>query len=371
MTMTLLARSRSQAPALLRRSPRGRRLQPRSLSVVTALLVVLCCSSAADARRPRLEVALQVSSTPPGALVSVHRTATPDETGPRTVAGTTPLTTTLDLGEERRVWLELERRGFQPEMVEIGPESSSVHVELTPVGDAVVAEPSEGGPLRIAVLEPELAVIRRGFAKESVDEEASRALGSALAAAVRGILAERGAELVADHAGVAPKALWRDARTAMTMVDPVRLPYLSEAPRLETRSGRNAAAAVGAELGADALLLVTGKENLETGGMKAGKVGLSVAGTAASYGSAQSAASARGDSFFVYNVFVPTFAQGLVVQALLVDVASGEVRWLDGGLWRPASPDDSESLTAVAADLLAGLEPVANMPEPSASKETP
>ena len=370
MPMTLV-RSPAQAPAPLRPLPRGRGLQPRPPSVLAALLVALCCSGAADARRPRLEVALQVGSTPPGALVSVHRTATPAESGPRTVAGTTPLATTLDLGEERRLWLELERRGFRPQMVEIGPESSSLHVELTPVVGEVAGAPSKGGPLRIAVLEPELTVIRRGFAHESVDEEASRALGLALAAAVRGILAERGAELVADHAGVAPKALWRDARTAMRMLDPVRLPYLSEAPRLETRSGRNAAAAVGDQIGADALLLVTGKENLETGGMKVGKVGLSVAGTAASYGSAHSAASARGDSFFVYNVFVPTFAQGLVVQALLVDVASGEVRWLDGGLWRPVSPADTESLTALAADLLAGLEPVANEPEPSTPKETP
>jgi hypothetical protein len=141
----------------------------------------------------------------------------------------------------------------------------------------------------------------------------------------------------------------------MELLDPIRLPYLSEAPCLETRSGREAARKLGERAGADALLVISGRQTVETGGMKVGKVALFAAGTAASYGAAYSAAMARGDSFFVYPVYVPAFAQGLLLQAALVRSGSGEVVWVNRGVWPAVEPTDPAEAARVVKELLSGL----------------
>ena len=141
----------------------------------------------------------------------------------------------------------------------------------------------------------------------------------------------------------------------MELVDPIRLPFLSTPPRLETRSARETVRSFGEIAGVDAVLLVEGKQNQETGGMKAGKVGLTIAGTAASFGAGYGRALSSGDSFFTYTVFLPSFAEGALLRAALVHCATGEVLWLNKGLWKAIPFDQPERVREVVADLLTGL----------------
>lgn len=331
-----------------------------------AALVALMLAGSAWAAPPR-KASLTVESTPGGALVSVHETAEPETGGRRVVAGVTPLTRQVDFGKARRLWLEVERRGFQPQIVEVTPATGAVAVTLVPLPEG--GPPAAPSVARVAVIDPEIDVIRRGFSaeerSEAVSDAASRAVGAALRALVGGRyeLATGAPEL--DPAPL--KSLWRDARTAMELLDPIRLPHLATAPRLETRSAREAARKLGEALGADALLLVDGKQNEETGGMRAGKVGILVAGTATSFASGYSRAAAAGDSFFTYNVYLPTFAEGLALRALLVHAATGELLWLDKGLWNPVPFDQPDRVGAAVGDLLAGLDG----PTPTETEEKP
>jgi hypothetical protein len=334
-----------------------RRPRPRpGLSLAVGLLL-LASAPSTWAGSPR-KVPLTVASVPSGALVSVCDTAEPAADGPRVVAGETPLTRTFDFGKAQRVWLVLEKRGFQPQTVEVRPATGTVTVTLTPVNAAHAEEPAALSVIaRVAVLEPDVSVIRRGFSAEHRSEEESRDASLALGSAVRGLAREQ-FEVVALDPGIdlaALRSLWRDARTALELVDPIRLPYLATAPRLETRSAREAAKNLGEAAGADTLLVIDGKQNEETGGMRAGKVGIMVAGTAASYASGFSRAAAAGDSFFTYNVFLPSFAEGIALRALLVHCPTGEVLWLDKGLWKPIPFDQPDRVREVAADLLTGL----------------
>jgi hypothetical protein len=297
---------------------------------------------------------LMVESVPSGALVSVHATAEPSPDEPRTVAGETPMMRHFDFGKGQRLWLEVEKRGFEPQVVEVTPATGAITVTLAPV-EAVPAAPALIS--RVAVVEPDVSVIRRGFSAEHRSEEesrvASRALGSAAEALVGGWyeVASPGSTAVP----TALKPLWRDARTAMELVDPIRLPFLAAPPRLETRSAREAVRRLGQAAGVDAVLLVEGKQNEETGGMRAGKVGLSVAGTAASFGAGYGQATSGGDSFFTYTVYLPSFAEGVVLRAALVHCPTGEVLWLNKGLWKAVPFDRPDRVREVTADLLTGL----------------
>lgn len=337
------------------RSRRLSRTRP-GLSLAVGLLV-LASAPETWAGSPR-KAPLTVASVPSGALVSVRDTADPAADGPRVVAGETPLTRTFDFGKGQRVWLELEKRGFQPQTVEVTPATGTVTVTLAPVDAGHAEEPAALAVIaRVAVLDPDVSVIRRGFSAEHRSEEESRDASQALGGAVRGLARDQ-FEVVALDPGVDPavlRSLWRDARTAMELLDPIRLPYLAAAPRLETRSAREAVKSLGEAAGADALLVVDGKQNEETGGMRAGKVGIMVAGTAASYASGFSRASAAGDSFFTYNVYLPSFAEGIALRALLVHCPTGEVLWLDKGLWKPIPFDRPDRVREVTADLLTGL----------------
>jgi|GEM_PF-3562391 len=337
------------------------RPRPRARTRLTATLAVATLALPVVAGSPR-KAELTVESAPSGALVSVHETSEPGADGPRVVAGETPLTRLFDFGKAQRLWLEVERRGFEPQVVEVTPATGTVAVTLAPL---------EGGPIpsqpvaRIAVVEPDVSVVKRGFANEQRSAEESAAASRAVGAAVRTLLGGR-YEVVDPSTGfeaVPLRSLWRDARTAMELLDPIRLPYLASAPRLETRSAREAARSLAEAAGVDALLLVDGKQNEETGGMRAGKVGIMVAGTAASFASGFSRASAAGDSFFTYNVYLPSFAEGLALRALLVHGATGDVLWLDKGLWKPVPFNQPDRVQGVASDLLAGLGSVTTIEE--------
>ncbi len=332
---------------------RRTRSRSRTRARLFAAFTVVVLAAPAMAGPPR-KAQVTVESVPSGALVSVHESASPAADGPRMVAGETPLTRQFDFGKAQRLWLEVERRGFQPQVVEVTPAVGTVKVTLVPVEGDPAAVP---GVARVAVVEPDVSVIKRGFSAEQRSEEESLVASRAVGAALRTLVGGR-YEVVGLPPGLDPaplKSLWRDARTAMELLDPIRLPFHAVPPRLETRSAREAVRSLGEAVGADAILLVDGKQNEETGGMRAGKVGIMVAGTATSFASGYSRAASAGDSFFTYNVYLPSFAEGLALRALLVHCPTGEVLWLDKGLWKPVPFDQPDRVRGVAADLLAGL----------------
>ncbi len=335
---------------------------PKGLPNITVACGLLAASAGFVVASGARKAALRVETAPPGALVSVRHASQAETNDARQVAGTTPLEKVFDFEAQRRLWLEVELRGYAPKTVEVTPESGTVSVAL----DRIRRKDGSDAPVYVApalhavvLAGPEVRVTLRHFATEEVSAEQGAQLRDTLAAAIRAHCKDRfDVATLRDAAGAdqeqAEKALWRDARTAMELLDPIRLTFFAEAPTLETRSGRDAARTLGERLGADAILVISGRQTVETGGMKAGKVALMAAGTAASYAAGYSAAMARGDSVFAYSVFIPAFAQGLLLQAALVRCSDGEVLWLNKGVWPPLGPGDPAA-ARVAKELLAGL----------------
>ncbi len=312
-------------------------------------LVIGGAGSSVGAGEPRRAV-LGVESEPSGALVSVHEQPPAASYGERVVAGETPVTRNLDFGRQRRLWLELEHRGYAAKVVEVTPASGHVSVELEPVV-GVSEVPSIGS---VVVVEPAMEAIERRFASEATSDELSALLADALQDAaveeLRGHIVVRPA---GPSAQVSMRSIWRELRTAARRLDPIRLSYLSVAPCLESRAALEAVRQLGELSGADAVLLVSGQQNRETGGMKAGKIGVLVAGTAASYASAYGRAVANGNDLFTYTAYLPTSADGLAVTAILVHCASGEIVWMNMGVWPPIARNDPDRVRAVVSDLLA------------------
>ncbi len=327
----------------------------RVLGLVVSTVVILSSTPALAGRRT---VCLRVASDPPGALVSVLSDV---EAGPRVVAGVTPLEKRLDLPKAGRLVLRLERRGFVPAMVEVAATTHVIDVQLERLPDG--ARAGGGGPTdvtSVALLGPEITVIRRGFSRERVSEEGSADVRATVAGAIarhfHGVL-----EVVnlPRSGGVTSELepFLRDARGSTAVIDPIRLPFLATAPRLETTAGRAAARLAGEMAGAQAVLLVTGTQNVETAGMKAGKVGILAAGTAASYASGFSRAATSGDAVFVYDIHIPAGSSGVLLEAILVDSRSGEVLWLNRGRYRAIHSDRPEDVDEVVTDLLTGIPP--------------
>lgn len=305
---------------------------------------------------------LKVDSTPADALISVHDKKEPLAGTPRKVAGTTPAEKTFDFpSESNRIWLEIEKRGYLPQRVEVTPETRFVTVNLERMKDKsgeLVKEYNLPAIKRLLLAIPEFEVIKRGISSEEVSKEESAAAKTGLAKGIDAYFT--GAYEVVQIGNSQEdiqllKSVWRDVKTAMELVDPIRLRYLSMPQYLETKSSREAAIQLGKSYGAEALLVVSGKENRETAGMALGKAGLMVAGTAASYGRGYANAVSRGDSFFVYTVYLPRFSQGTLINAGLIDCASGEVLWLNKGLWEPVNFHEPEAVKEITKDLLTGL----------------
>ncbi len=326
----------------------------RSLAVIAVafLALVVCALPAAAGKR---DAEVFVESNPPGALVSVHTTAETELGGGMLVAGETPLTRTFRFPKHGNVWLRFDKRGYAPEVVEIGMSASRVSVDLAPMDPPV---PDLEPVVVLAVVSPDLTVVRRGFSKEREDESAAASSAAVIVRAITDHLSEK-VEVVEISDGGHPdllRRLWRDANSQMELVDPIRLPHMAVPPRLESGAARAASVELAEETGADAVLFVAGKTNLETGGMKAGKIGIMAVGTASSFASGYSNAMANGNDFFTYTIYLPSFAEGTGLEALLVDTRGGVIRWANKGLWKPLPLDRPEVAAAVVADLLSGLE---------------
>jgi hypothetical protein len=341
----------------------------RSSVVVMTCFVIMTCVHPAVAGKRNVEVV--VESNPPGALVSVHPTADTEPGGGMVVAGETPLTKTFRFPKKSSLWLRFEKRGYDPLTVEVRSAATQVTVDLALLdGEVIGSEPV----MVLAVVTPDLMVIRRGFAKEREDESAGEAVAAVVARAIADRFADKVeiVEVNEDEQADNLRRLWRDAKSQMELVDPIRLPYLPVLPTLESRSARTALLELSEQTGADAVLFVAGKTNVETGGMKAGKVGIMAVGTASSFASGYSNAMANGHDFFTYNIYLPSFAEGLGLEALLVDARSSAIRWANKGLWKPIPLDRPEIADAVVADLLSGLEDhLSSIEPPKPSEEEP
>ncbi len=305
---------------------------------------------------------LKVDSTPPDALVSIHDKKESSVENIRKVAGTTPMEKNFEFpSAENRLWLEIEKRGYVPQRVEVKSDTKALTLNLERIKDKYgvpVKEYAFPFVKRLLFAIPDFVVIKRGFSSEEVSADESSAAKTGLAKGAHAYFT--GKYEVVQIEGLQNdehflKSVWRDVKTAMELIDPIRLTYLSSPQYLETKSAREAARQLGSRYQAEVLLVLSGKQNVETAGMVVGKIGLSVAGTASSYGRGYSNAVSRGDSFFVYTVDVPEFSQGALINAALIDCTTGEILWLNKGLWEPINFSEPESVKAIINDLFTSL----------------
>lgn len=304
---------------------------------------------------------VKVQSTPPDALISAQQADDQPAKDVRKVAGSTPLEKKLEFPADNRLRLQVEKRGYVAQTVEVTPDSGTVSVTLQRMKDSNGQDAKEYAvpPIRrLLVPAPDFELIKRGFASEAVSADDSRAASEALAAATSNAFSER-FEVVSIPASADDmrllKAVWRDGRTAMELVDPIRLKYLPTAPYLETKSARDAVTQLGARHQGEAVLLVSGRQSRETAGLMLGKVGLSLAQTGASYGAGYNMAVSTGSSWFLYHIATPDFTEGTLLRAALIDCTSGEILWVNRGLWGTIDFADPEDNTHWTADLFAGL----------------
>lgn len=304
---------------------------------------------------------LKVASEPSGALLSIHLTKDAAATeGIRKVAGETPVSKNFDFPKENMLCLEMEKRGYLPKIVEVTPETKTLTVKLEKIKDpggqdiAAYAIPSIK---RLLVVTPEFDVIKRGFASEEVASDESALAKNNLIKGIQKYFADAWEvkTVPASAEDRQTKPLWRDTRTAMDLIDPIRLKYLSYPPRLETKGGRKAAQSLGSNYGGEAILLLSGKMNRETASMVLGKIGIFAAGTATSYSAGYANAAARGDSFFMYTVYIPRIDQGMILKAMLIDAASGEIVWTNKGLWGLIDFNNTGEVDKLMEDLFSGL----------------
>jgi hypothetical protein len=305
---------------------------------------------------------LKIDTTPSDALISVHDKNESSAVSTRKVAGTTPVEKEFSFpSESSSLWLEIEKRGYVSKWVEITSDTGPLTVALERMkdnSDEPVREFAFPAVKRLLFAIPAFEVIKRGFSSESHSMDESMSAKTGLAKGANAYFA--GKYEVAQIGDTQDdtqllKAAWRDVKTAIELIDPIRLKYLSMPQYLETKSSREAARQLGAHHDAEALLVLSGIQNLETAGMVMGKMGLHAAGTAVSYGSSYSNAVARGDSFFIYTIYVPHFSEGTLINAALIDCMSGEILWLNRGLWDPVNFADSEAVKRILNDLLSGI----------------
>lgn len=304
---------------------------------------------------------LKVDTTPSGAIVSVHETDDVSSGLGRQIAGITPFEKNFEFGELGNLWIEIEERGYAPHIEKVFPETENVSIDLDRIKDKngqYIREFSFPEINRILIAEPDIKVIHRGFSSEEISADQSKMAGKELIKGIDHLFSGK-YEVASTESSDSDKQLlrplWRDIRSAMALLDPIRLKYFSEPPYLETKTSRNAARKMGDKYSAQVMLFVSGKQNLETAGMVAGKIGITAAGTATSYAGSYSRALSRGDSFFVYNIYTPSFAEGTLLKAALINCSNGEILWVNKGLWGPISFDEPETMEIVVSDLFGGI----------------
>jgi hypothetical protein len=330
--------------------------------VLSICIVAVLLDGCATTNQHAHQHAMKINSVPSGALISIHETREPSNEDTRKVAGTTPLEESLDFPVEgNRLWLEIDKRGYVPQWVQVTPETETLTVRLERAKDKTgqpVKEYAFPVIKRLLLVPPDFAVVERGFSSEKVSESESAEVKASLAKGTQTHFRGKYEVVQIPYSQdnlTSLKSVWRDGRAAMELVDPIRLKYLPTPEYLETRAAREAARRLGSRYGGEALLLLAGKQNRETAGMVLGKIGLGAAGTFASYVGAYNNAVARGDSSFVYTIYAPSFAKGTFVEAALIDCASGEILWVNKGAWGALQLDNPEERKMLTTDLFSGL----------------
>jgi hypothetical protein len=304
---------------------------------------------------------LKVDTIPSDALVSVHQSSDVSSALTRQIAGTTPIEKNFDFGKMGQLWLEIERRGYAPYIQKILPETGRISIDLKKLKDKngeYISEHAFPEINRILLAIPDINIIQRGFSSEEISEDKSRKAKEELIKGIGNYFSGKYEVITVQSSNIDKRLLrsiWRDVRSAMELLDPIRLKYFAQPPFLETKSSRKAAYKLGNKYETEVMLFIMGKQNLETAGMVAGKIGITAAGTATSYAGGYSRALSRGDSFFVYNIYTPCFAEGTLLKAALIDCSSGEILWVNKGLWGRISFNEANALENLIADLLAGI----------------
>ena len=305
---------------------------------------------------------LKVETTPSDALVSVHQSADVASAQDRQVAGTTPVEKNFEFGKNGQLWLEIERRGYAPHIEKVLPEDGQVSVNLEKIKNRngeFIPEYTFPEINQIGLVMPDIKIYERGFSSETLSEEKSKLAQEELVKGINNFFSNKNKVVAVESSDDNKKllrAVWRDVRSSMELLDPIRLRYMAEPPLLETKSSRKAAKTLGTKYKTEVMLFIKGKQNIETAGMVAGKIGMTVVGTATSYAGSYSRAVSNGDSFFVYNVYIPNFAEGTLLKAALIDCSNGEILWINSGLWGPISFGAPNTLKNVLSDLFAGID---------------
>jgi len=281
---------------------------------------------------------LKIETTPTDAIVSFHQTRNmSDDT--RQISGVTPLEENFDFGETGQLWLEIEKRGYAPHIINVLPETGKISIDLErikakngkPVSNYTLPEIT-----RILLAKPDIKIFERGFSSEKISKEKSKIAQQEFTKGIGKFFSEEYEVVPVESSNLDKKLLrpiWRDVQSAMELLDPVRLKYLARPPVLETKSSRESADKLGNKYGTQVMLFIKGKQNIETAGLTAGIAGVAIVGTATSFAGGYSRALSNNRSFFVYNIYTPSFDEGtLLGKAALVDCSNGEILWVNRGL---------------------------------------
>ena len=281
---------------------------------------------------------LKIETTPTDAIVSFHQTINISDYT-RQISGTTPLEKTFDFGKVGQLWLEIEKRGYAPYIIKVLPETGKISINLERIkykNGKYISNYVLPNINRVLLAKPDIKIFERGFSSEKISEKKSIIAKEEFTKGIEKFFSQKYEVVTVESSTLDKKLLrplWRDVQSAMELLDPVRLKYVAHPPFLETKSSRKAAYKLGNKYGAEVLLFIKGKQNIETAGLIAGIAGTAIAGTATSYAGGYSRALANNDSFFVYNIYTPSFDEGtLLGKAILVDCSNGEILWVNRGL---------------------------------------
>lgn len=303
---------------------------------------------------------ISVDSSPTDALVTIYKEQDGKDLQNKKIAGATPMSKEFEFGKDNQLWFEFEKRGYITQRVSARPDTDKLEITLDRLLDSDgVPVPTYSFPEinRILCAVPKFKIIERGFSSESVSQDKSHLAQMELIDGARRFFGPE-KEIILVPTSSDPRRLrtiWRDVKNVLEYIDPIRLKYQPEPLRLETKSSRSAAKHLGNQYHADVILLFAGKQNKETAGMLAGKIGMTAIGTANSYSAGYSRAMAQGDSYFVYNIYTPHFAQGAMIHAVMIDCRTGEIIWANRGGWPPIAFNRPEAVDQVLQDLLFGL----------------
>lgn len=332
-----------------------------SVCMVMPLYLMVLMAGCAG-KQTQKTVMMEVNSEPSGALCTLHYQEEESIGSGVTVIGNTPVKNQVSLSNDTGMWLKVEKKGFVPVIQKIVPgRAVKLSETMIPAGDGECPGKGDHRPSdsnKILVIMPEVEVIARGTFDNEVSEQENERAGKLIGEALIRELDKTATSSLLGQAvsrSYPLKALWRDSRTVMEIVDPVRLPYSMCPVLLETASGRKSAMNIGKEYQAAAVLLVSGKMDYEKSTLVVSKAGLHVMGTAASFAGGYGRAMSNHQSMFTYTVYIPQAIQGTILKAVLVDAVNGEVLWVNKGVWDTSSFSDSEKIQEMAGDLLSNL----------------